>query len=370
MGREARAIDRDAVCAVLARAPGLRAHQLSALITAAGGDLSAVIRPEILNSVTLPRAARVALLRPDSARLSADLRWISSSGTRLLLSTDSGYPRGLLELADAPPVLFVRGDPQTLVRSQLAMVGARGATQPGTRTASEFACYFVQAGLTITSGLALGIDAASHEGALRGGGPTIAVCATGLDIIYPTQHQGLARRIREGGALVSEFPPATPPLRRNFPRRNRLISALSLGTLVVEAALQSGSLITARRALQLGREVFAIPGPLNTGFSRGCHKLIRSGATLVTEPSEVLQRLKIPVPHQRVAQREDPRRRAKVMDKGYEMLLDAVGFEPVTVDVLAFRTGLAGESITSMLLALELEGHVAPYPGGRFGRVS
>jgi DNA processing protein len=363
-------MDRDAVCAMLARVPGLCAQHLSALVTAADGDLTRVFRPEIVNRVAAPRATRAALLRPDSTLLSADLKWIESSGAQLLASTDRDYPQQLLQLPDAPPLLFVLGDAQTLAARQLAMVGSRNATGPGCRTAREFARYFVQAGLTITSGLALGIDAASHEGALQGGGATIAVCATGLDIIYPTQHRELARRVASSGALVSEFPPATPPRQLNFPRRNRLISALSQGTLVVEAALQSGSLVTARRALQLGRVVFAIPGCVNNAVSRGCHKLIRSGAVLVEEPSQVLTRLKIPISDQRVARRRGPQGRTKVMDKGYEMLLDAVGFEPATVDVLALRTGLSGESITSMLLALELEGHVAPYPGGRFGRVS
>lgn len=363
-------MDREAVCAVLARAPGLRAHHLSALIDAAGGDLTRVTRADIVNRVPVPPAARAGLLHPDAARLRADLRWIIRSGARLLTSSDRDYPQQLLQLPDAPALLFVLGEPLALTARQLAMVGARSASPLGCRTAREFARYFVQAGLTVTSGLALGIDAASHEGALQGGGATIAVCATGLDIIYPIQHRDLAERVRASGALVSEFPPATPPRPLNFSQRNRLISALSQGTLVVEAALRSGSLITARRALQLGRVVFAMPGCINTRGSRGCHKLIRAGATLVEEPSEVLTTLKIPSPNQRLARRPNPPGQAKVLDKGYEMLLDAVGFEPATVDALALRTGLPGESIASMLLALELEGHVAPYPGGRFGRVS
>jgi DNA processing protein len=225
------------------------------------------------------------------------------------------------------------------------------------------------AGITITSGLALGIDAASHEGALRGGGATVAVCATGLDRVYPTQHAGLAERIRTSGALLSEFPPGTPPLKMNFPQRNRLISGLSRGTLVVEAARHSGSLVTARRAIEQGRAVFAIPGSIHDPLRGGCHQLIRDGATLVEEPAKVLSSLKIPLPDEALVRRRRQRAPPSVMDKGYEMLLDAVGFEPTTVDVLVFRTGLAGESITSMLLVLELEGRIASYPGGRFGRI-
>jgi DNA processing protein len=362
-------MDRQSACTVLARAPTLRAHHLRALVAAANGELADCLAPEILSRAQIPPAARYHLLNPDPTQLAADLRWIESSGVRLLASTDPHYPQQLLQLPDAPAVLFVLGDPQTLHTSQLAMVGARCATEVGRRTAWRYAEYFAKAGLTITSGLALGIDAASHEGALRGGGATIAVCATGLDIIYPTRHRALASLIRGSGALISEFPRGTPPQRCNFPQRNRLISGLSLGTLVVEAALQSGSLITARRALHLRRAVFAIPGCVSNGLSRGCHQLIREGATLVEEPSQVLARLEIPEPNKGVTGRHSPPGRAGAMDKGYEMLLDALGFEPATVDILALRTGLPGESIASMLLTLELEGRIAPYPGGRVGRI-
>jgi DNA processing protein len=266
-------------------------------------------------------------------------------------------------------VLFVLGDVRKLASLQLAMVGARNATPAGRHTAREFAEYFARAGITITSGLALGIDAASHAGALQGGGQTVAVCATGLDRIYPTQHAALARRIRANGALLSEFPPGTPPRKPNFPHRNRLISGLSRATLVVEAARYSGSLITARCAAAQGRTVFAIPGCVRQPLAAGCHTLIQEGATLVAEPAEVLLRLKLPLPNHGLIQREVRRKAPRAMDKGYEMLLDAVGFEPATVDVLVLRTGLAGESITSMLLALELQGRIASYPGGRFGRI-
>jgi DNA processing protein len=266
-------------------------------------------------------------------------------------------------------VLFVLGEVSVLATKQLSMVGARNASMPGRERAFGFARAFAGAGLAITSGLALGIDAASHEGALQGTGATIAVCGTGLDIIYPTQHRRLAERIRDGGAVISEFPRGTAPLPLNFPRRNRLISALSLGTLVVEAAVRSGSLSTARQAQKLGRAVFAIPGSVNNALGRGCNQLIRDGARLVEEPAQVLQMLGIVQSNERLARRALHPGVRGVMDKGYEMLLDAVGFEPATLDVLAVRTGLPGESVASMLLTLELEGHVAPYPGGRFGRI-
>jgi DNA processing protein len=235
--------------------------------------------------------------------------------------------------------------------------------------AYRFADCFARAGLTITSGLALGIDAASHSGALSGGGQTVAVCGTGLDRVYPIKHAELAAQICKNGALVSQFPPGTAPRGPNFPQRNRIISGLSLGTLVVEAAPRSGSLSTAHHARKQGRRVFAIPGSVSSPHSGGCHELIRAGATLVRNPADVLLELKIPVPNEVLVHRKGGCRQARVMDKGYEMLLDAVDFGPVSVDVLVVRTGLPGELVTSMLLVLELEGRIAPYPGGRFGRI-
>jgi DNA processing protein len=362
-------MDRQAVCAVLARAPGLRAHHLTALVAAADDDLARSLDLEVINASSVPQSAHASLIYPDTALLTSDLEWLERSGAQLLASTEPAYPQQLLQLRNAPAVLFVLGDVRALSTRQLAMVGARQATPAGRRTANDFAVYFAQAGLTITSGLAAGIDAASHEGALRGGGDTVAVCATGLDIIYPTQHDELAALIRDHGALVTEFPPGTPPRRQHFPGRNRLIAGLAEATLVVEAARRSGSLVTARRALELGRTVFAVPGPISSPVSGGCHQLIQAGATLVTDACQVLRSLKIPLPNEGVAGGSRPRRRLQVMDKGYEMLLDALGFEPATVDVLVLRTGFSGESIASMLLTLELEGRIAPYPGGRFGRI-
>ncbi len=362
-------MDEVAVRAVLARAPALSSAHVHALVATAGGDITRAIELETLCSVDLPPATRAFLVFPDEAALNSDLAWIETSSARLLASTDTDYPALLRQLPDPPAVLFALGDVRILTSVQLAMVGARKATPEGRNTAHEFAKYFAQAGVTITSGLAVGIDAASHKGALDGGGQTVAVCATGLDRVYPTQHAGLAQRIRANGVLLSEFPPCTPPLQMNFPRRNRLISGLSRGTLVVEAAQYSGSLVTARRAAEQGRALFAIPGSIHNSLTSGCHKLIREGATLVETPADVLSVMKIPLPTQALVRRGGRRIRGGAMDKGYEMLLDAVGFEPATVDVLAIRTGLSGESIASMLLALELEGRIASYPGGRFGRI-
>lgn len=297
------------------------------------------------------------------------LEWLGASGARRLLSTDPAYPSQLRQIRAAPGALFVLGDVAALSQPQLAMVGSRTPTPGGRHAAREFARCFARAGLTITSGLALGIDAASHEAALEAGGRTIAVCSTGLDRVYPTQHAALAARIQRQGALVSEFAPHSPLRKANFPLRNRLISALALGTLVVEAAVESGALITASHAARQGRAVFAVPGSIYNARSHGCHKLIRAGARLVQDPTEVLAELEIPLPEEALVQRTATRSDMPALDKGYEMLLDALGFEPATVDVIAARTGIPGESIVSMLLILELEGRVACCPGGCYSRM-
>ena len=355
--------------AVLARTPALDAGQLQELLAAAGGDPVRALGARVTQRVELPAAAQQFLAAPDEAAIEADLAWLAASGTRIVLSCDVDYPPLLRQDAGAPAALYVKGSVAALSSAQLAMVGSRSPTPAGRATAREFASWFARAGLTVTSGLAAGIDAASHEGALAGGGETVAVYATGLDRVYPAEHAALAERIRAQGALVSEFPPRTPPLRRHFPRRNRIIARLSLGTLVVEAARYSGSLITARLATEAGREVFAIPGSIHSPLSRGCHQLIKSGAKLVEEAADVLSELRFSVPKERVSSPADEPRAALALDKEYEMLLDALGFEPATVDVLVARTHLPGESVASMLLILELEGRVAALPGGRYGRL-
>jgi DNA processing protein len=355
--------------ALLGRAPGLDAAGLRALLAAAGGDPAHAAEPRAARAVELPPAARAFLAAPDEAALDADLAWLAASGAHLLLATDADYPPLLAESTGAPAVLYVLGSVAALASPQLAMVGSRNPTPSGRATAREFAAWFARAGLTVTSGLAVGIDAACHEGALAGGGLTVAVCGTGLDLIYPPEHGALAARIRTHGALVSEFPPRTAPARAHFPRRNRIISALSLGTLVVEAARYSGSLITARLAAEQGREVFAIPGSIHSPLARGCHQLIRDGAKLVEEAADVVRELKISVPKETLTAPGSAAPAAPELDKEYEMLLDALGFEPATIDVLVARTCLPGPAVASMLLILELQGRVAALPGGRYGRI-
>ena len=354
----------------LVRSPGLTGDHVQALLEQAGGDAERLCQPEVVAQVELPEAARAFLQRPDRAALEADLAWLRVSGARLVLWGGADYPQRLAAIRGAPPALYVVGSVAALKAPQLAMVGARAASPLGLTIARELAESLAHAGLTITSGLAAGIDAASHAGALAGGGRTVAVLGTGLDRVYPAANAGLAERIRATGALVSEFPPRTEPQRQNFPRRNRVISGLALGTLVVEAARGSGSLITAQRAAEQGREVFAVPGSIRNPLSWGCHQLIRDGAHLVAEPADVLAGLQFHHEYQRLEQCRSGGSGGAPLDKEYEMLLDALGFEPATIDTLVARSGLSGESIASMLLILELEGRIAPYPGGLYGRLS
>ncbi len=353
--------------AMLARAPGLTAEHVHALFAATGDEPR--FDPSLMRGVRIPAAARAFLSSPDMKELERDLQWIEASGVQLLLCTDANYPPLLAQISEAPSVLFVLGSIEALHSPQLAVVGSRTPTAAGRTTAHDFAAALTCSGLTITSGLAVGVDAASHEGALLAGGSTVAVLGTGLDVVYPSVNRRLAARIRERGALVSEFPPRTGPLRRNFPQRNRIISGLSHGTLVVEAAHRSGSLGTAKWAADQGREVFAIPGSIHSQLSRGCHKLIREGATLVESPADVVSELRIPLCRQRVTARTVHADGLPALDKGYEMLLDALGFEPATIDVLVARTGFPGAAVASMLLILELEGCVAALPGGRYDRI-
>jgi DNA processing protein len=284
----------------LGRAPGLTAQQLRAALAALRGAAASSSGLQglfgqcrsSLESLGLTAAASAALQAPDAARIAADRHWVESERISLIDAADPRYPPLLAHTAAAPALLYIKGDGAYLCTPQLAMVGSRNPTQPGRRTARAFAGFLSAAGLTITSGLAAGIDAASHEGALEADGATIAVLGTGIDAIYPRQHCALAARIAARGALVSEYPPGSAPLKANFPRRNRIISALCLGTLVVEAARHSGSLITARLAAEQGREVFAVPGSIHNPLARGCHALIRNGATLVESADDILSELK------------------------------------------------------------------------------
>jgi DNA processing protein len=324
-----------------------------------------------------PAVAGIRNPRPEP--VNAALEWMQDSDTHILVPSDARYPASLADLADAPPVLYVRGDPDALADPQLAIVGSRNPTPSALDTTRELARHLASCGLTITSGLAVGVDGAAHEGALRGG-RTIAVMGTGPDRVYPAAHRDLARRVAAQGALVTEFPPGVEPRGENFPRRNRIISALSIGTLVTEAALRSGSLITARYAAEQGREVFAIPGSIHNPLARGCHGLIREGAKLVETSQDILEELepllrpfilrssKVAADSASQPDKSGSGGSKSALDEDYRRLLAAMGHDPVSPDVLIQRTGLAANGISSMLLLLELEGYVSSYPGGRYCR--
>ena len=302
-------------------------------------------------------------------------RAVATGGSpgRRIAPGEAAWPVQLRAIPDPPEVLYVLGEPAILAAPAIAIVGSRAPTPAGRETAYEFARRLAAAGLVVTSGLAAGVDAAAHRGAIAAGGRTVAVCATGLDRIYPAHNATLATEIAACGALVSEFPPGTPPLPGHFPRRNRLISGLSLGVLVVEARHRSGSLITARLAAEQGREVFALPGSIHSPLARGCHRLIRDGARLVETPEEVLAGLQ-PDLFEALAAPLAQAPGAKgffpgSLDTDSKILLNACGFEPVDVDTLVARTGLEAGSVTSMLVLLELRGEIESSAGGMYCRL-
>jgi DNA processing protein len=309
--------------------------------------------------------AAQALKKPaDEARLTQALRWLDQPQHHLITLSDSTYPRTLLEIADPPPMLFVRGRPALLARPCLAVVGSRNPTPQGALNSEAFAQLLSIAGLTVVSGLALGIDGAAHRGALRGPGSTIAVVGAGADVTYPQRHRDLTDAIAREGAVVSEFPLGTPPLNSNFPRRNRVISGLARGVLVVEAAVGSGSLITARCAIDQGRDVFAIPGSIHSPLSKGCHALIKQGAKLVETADDVLSEL-----HLQPARPPAARSAADRISKHELDFLAAMGYDPVTPDILCSMFNLTPDVVSAMLSRLELAGHVVRVPGGAYQRV-
>jgi DNA processing protein len=300
------------------------------------------------------------------------LAWLELPGNSVVTLADAAYPRMLLEIADPPALLYCRGRTELFERPALALVGSRNATAQGTSNAEQFARSFSAAGITIVSGLAQGIDAAAHRGGLAGEGSSIAVLGTGVDIAYPQANAALADEIAERGLLLSEFPLGTKPFAHNFPRRNRLISGLAQGCLVVEAALASGSLITARAAAEQGREVFAIPGSIHSPFSKGCHALIKSGAKLVESAEDVLSELAA-FRRTGFASTKAPSRvpqGSSAPGGDAEPLLACMGFDPVDVDSLCTRAGLPAEKVAAELLRLELAGRVALLPGGLYQRLN
>ncbi len=302
-----------------------------------------------------------ALVQPiDPAAHQPALDWLAAPDAHLITWFDPAYPDTLRNLPDPPMWFYLKGDPAVLSRPLFAIVGSRNATPQGKRDAEAFAQSLAEAGLIIVSGLAEGVDTAAHKGGLAGNGAGVAVVGTGLDRVYPANNRELAHKLAAGGALISEFALGTPPKPGHFPRRNRIISGLSLGVLVVEAAPQSGSLITARLAAEQGRDVFALPGSIHSPLSKGCHQLIKQGAKLVESAADILEELNLPwaleMSGKQAAAASDP-------------LLDLMGTGPVSLDELAGRAGLTVDNLSAMLFAHEMEGRVATLPGGLYQRL-
>lgn len=357
------------------RAPGLGGVRVRQLLKHFG-SIRAVVDANAsqLKAAGVAEAAIDWLSDPDREALAADRRWLELPGQHLLTCDHADFPELLQRTASAPAALFVSGDPQWLWFAQIAIVGSRNPTAGGVANARDFSRALARTGLVITSGLADGIDAAAHRAVLDAGKPTIAVVATGLDIVYPARNRALADAIASQGAIVSEYPPGTTPQRQHFPQRNRIIAGLSLGTLVVEAAQRSGALITARQAAEAGREVFALPGSIHNPLAKGCHRLIREGAALVETVQEIVEAM---APHAaqlanalrgRLAPElhesdEDSSAPVAQEDEDYQRLRAALGHDPVAIGVLAERTGLTVETLSSMLLLMELDGRVTAAHG-------
>ena len=372
---------------LLLRAPGIGPARYRRLLDHLGSPEAVFTASRsTLDGFGLPSAALDFLQHPDHSLISPDRAWLQQPDNHLITWLDERYPPLLRDIAQAPPLLYVHGDPEVLALPQLAIVGTRNPTPSGERSAHDFAEYLAKTGLVISSGLAHGVDTAAHRGALQGNHITLAVMGTGLDRVYPANNRALAHQIAEqSGALVSELPIGTPALAEHFPRRNRMISGMALGVLVVEAALQSGSLITAQLAVEQGREVFAIPGSIHNPQARGCHSLIRQGAKLVETANDVLEELG-PLLRRYLHDGSEMQRAVKPaestqeqsasvsggmqLDEQYQSLLDQLGAEPVAVDTLVERCGLTADAVSSMLLILELHGYVAAKPGGLYFRVA
>lgn len=389
------------------RAPGMGAQRLKAAL-AKHGSIQALRRSACQGRSGLPAKAEKYIHTPDESVLAADLGWLAVNGHHLLCWGDDWYPNLLAETDGAPATLFVVGELATLWRPQIALVGSRKASPDGCRIAADFAAELAYRGFVITSGLARGIDASAHEAALRANGQTLAVLGTGPDQVYPKQHWQLSQRIAAHGALVTEYPPGTPAHSGHFPTRNRIISGLALGVLVVEASLKSGSLITARQAAEQGREVLAIPGPVYHPQAQGCHQLIREGAKLVANVDHILEALR-PIAAQCAEQLQQALAGADThellesdtdsphvsglptdlrttvvrpvsaepaasahnladLDEDYRLLLATLNTTPLVVDDIVTATDLTPEAVSSMLLILELKGLVVCHDGGKWCR--
>lgn len=321
-------------------------------------------------SIHVPQRIAMALAHPATDEILAQIEltriWCQSDSNHVLTLVDAAYPRSLLDTADPPLLIYAKGRIDLLSAPSIAVVGSRNATAQGIANAEKFSEALSQSGLTISSGLAAGIDAAAHQGGLRGAGSTIAVIGTGADIVYPARNRALAHLIAEKGCIVSEYPLGMPAIASNFPRRNRIISGLAKGVLVIEAAEKSGSLITARMASEQGRDVFAIPGSIHSPLAKGCHQLIKQGAKLVDSAQDILDELQLPAMRNAAVTRPMDAGPALIAD---DWLLAALGYDPVHIEILVERTGRDIATLTGQLLERELDGFLESLPGGIFRRL-
>ncbi|GJH23048.1 DNA-processing protein DprA [Caballeronia novacaledonica] len=394
-GEAAPTLDADELRAWLrlAHAKGLRPLALRTLLGAFGGPLEVLSESfASLAEIADARAAEAVLAPPEEIEgvpfddyIEAAFAWASEPGNHILTLADATYPQALLTMPDPPPLLYAKGRLELLQARAVAIVGSRHASPQGLEDARRFARVLSDAGLAVVSGLALGIDASAHRGALEGATGTVSVIGTGADLVYPAAHHTLAHEIAREGAMLSEWPLGTPARSANFPQRNRLIAGMSGGVLIVEAAMRSGSLITARLANEMGRDVFAIPGSIHAPLSQGCHRLLKQGAKLVETPEDVLEEFGFSPATARAAstaaRRARPRpvsaswasARADEADSAIDgdagRVLDALGHAPATLDILSMRTDLDGAALQGALLQLELSGRVAALAGGRYTAV-
>jgi DNA processing protein len=349
----------------LIRTPGIGFSKTQQLMTVFP-DITAIFTANLQN-FKLPKPTLEALKNPSWQLVEQDLRWLEQPQHYFITYYDDLYPPLLKEIASPPLALYIDGDPKILSSNQLAMVGSRNPTPHGLDNAYDFAKTLAEFGLTITSGLASGIDSESHKGTLAAKGKTIAVLGTGVNIIYPAHNKKLAHEIiAGGGTIISELPTNTSAKPENFPRRNRIISGLSLGTLIVEATIRSGSLITAQYALDQNREVFAIPGSIQNPLARGCNTLIRQGAKLVTATADILEEIKIPLNFQscRGLTAASTTTKPSKLGADYQKLLAHINYEATPIDIIVDQSGFTVQQVSSMLLTLELEGYVFRDVGG------
>jgi DNA processing protein len=355
--------------------PGLGGEGLRQLLGQFGSPAAVLAQSNsALARIVSAKVAEAIVTGPTAEKLDAAKKWLEGESNHLLTLADADYPASLLEISDPPPVLYLKGNRTLLGATGIAVVGSRNATPVGLQNAEAFSRALSVAGLTIISGMALGIDAAAHRGGLDGGSSSIAVVGTGLDLVYPARNKALARELAEKGLIVSEFSLGTPALAQNFPRRNRIISGLSRGVLVVEAALASGSLITARQAAEQGREVFAIPGTIHSPFSKGCHQLIKQGAKLVDDANDILVELQwrnSVATNNKLANitANDSEHVDLENDDGGDPLLMAMGYDPASIDALMERVDLPADQVMLRITELEIEGIITALPGGKYQRM-